>query len=123
MRWHVRAYCEKNGDYRDFVLSRFRGEPELMDDVSEHTREADVAWNTEVSVIIEPDSRLKAEQRAIVEADYGMREGQLKIDTRGALVQYVLQRYQLDPTKVHAKPTAQQIVLGNLEQLQPWFYK
>lgn len=43
MRWHVRAYCEKNGDYRDFVLSRFRGEPELMDDVSEHTREADVA--------------------------------------------------------------------------------
>ena len=32
MRWHVRAYCEKSRDYRDFVLSRFRGEPELMDD-------------------------------------------------------------------------------------------
>lgn len=31
MRWHVRAYCEKNRDYRDFVLSRFRGEPDLMD--------------------------------------------------------------------------------------------
>ncbi len=29
MRWHVRAYCEKNRDYRDFVLSRFRGEPDL----------------------------------------------------------------------------------------------
>lgn len=27
MRWHVRAYCEKNKDYRDFVLSRFRGVP------------------------------------------------------------------------------------------------
>jgi len=25
MRWHVRAYCEKNRDYRDFVLSRFGG--------------------------------------------------------------------------------------------------
>ncbi len=25
MRWHVRAYCEKNGQYRDFVLSRLRG--------------------------------------------------------------------------------------------------
>jgi predicted DNA-binding transcriptional regulator YafY len=31
MRWHVRAYCEKNREYRDFVLSRFRGEPDLMD--------------------------------------------------------------------------------------------
>ncbi|MEL0169877.1 MAG: WYL domain-containing protein [Pseudomonadaceae bacterium] len=123
MRWHVRAYCEKNGDYRDFVLSRFRGVPELMDDLSDNTREADTGWNTRVAVIIEPDSRLKAEQRAIVEADYGMIDGQLEIQTRGALAQYVLQRYQIDPTKVHTKPTAQQIVVGNLEQLQPWFYK
>jgi predicted DNA-binding transcriptional regulator YafY len=28
MRWHVRAYCEKNRMYRDFVLSPLRGEPE-----------------------------------------------------------------------------------------------
>ena len=25
-RWHVRGYCEKSQDYRDLVLSRFRGE-------------------------------------------------------------------------------------------------
>ena len=37
MRWHVRAYCEKNRDYRDFVLSRFRDMPELMDDETENT--------------------------------------------------------------------------------------
>tara|TARA_R110001599_G_scaffold215475_1_gene413664 strand:+ start:47 stop:268 length:222 start_codon:yes stop_codon:yes gene_type:complete len=73
-------------------------------------------------VIIEPDSRLKPEQRAIVEADYGMLEGQLKIDTPGALVQYVLQRYQIDPTKVHAKPTAWQIVAANLDHFQQWLY-
>ena len=30
-RWHVRAWCEKNQDFRDFVLSRFRGEADLMD--------------------------------------------------------------------------------------------
>jgi hypothetical protein len=29
----------------------------------------------------------------------------------------VLQRYQIDPTKVHAKATAQQIVMVNLDQL------
>lgn len=122
MRWHVRAYCEKNRDYRDFVLSRFRGEPDLMDAPSEHTRALDKGWNTPLTVVIAPDSRLKPEQRAIIEADYGMRDGQLVMKTRGALVQYVLQRYQIDPTKVHAKATAQQIVVTNLDELQPWLY-
>ncbi|MBO3776642.1 helix-turn-helix transcriptional regulator [Pseudomonas aeruginosa] len=123
IRWHVRAYCEKNRDYRDFVLSRFRGIPELMDDQSEHPREDDLGWNTLVPVIIEPDSRLKPEQRSIIEADYGMQDGQLVIEVRGALVQYVLQRYQIDPTKLHTKATAQQIVAANLDELQPWLYR
>jgi predicted DNA-binding transcriptional regulator YafY len=122
MRWHVRAYCEKNRDYRDFVLSRFRGTPELMDDPTDHGRESDPGWSTSLPVIIEPDSRLKPEQRTIIEADYGMQDGRLVIETRGALVQYVLQRYQIDPTKVHAKATAQQIVVTNLDELQPWLY-
>ncbi|MEX5449883.1 WYL domain-containing protein [Stutzerimonas stutzeri] len=122
MRWHVRAYCERNADYRDFVLSRFRGVPELMDDESINTRDDDLGWNTRVQVIIEPDSRLKPEQQAIIETDYGMQDGQLIIETRGALVQYVLQRYQIDPTKVHAKASAQQIVVANLDDLQRWLY-
>lgn len=122
MRWHVRAYCEKNGEYRDFVLSRFRGTPELMDEPSEHSRELDAGWNASITVILEPDSRLKPEQREILAADYGMQNGQLVIRTRGALVQYVLQRYQIDTTKVHTKPSAQQLVVSNLEELQPWLY-
>ncbi|PAO91101.1 WYL domain-containing protein [Stutzerimonas stutzeri] len=122
MRWHVRAYCEKNRDYRDFVLSRFRGVPELMDDESINTRDDDLGWNTRVQVIIEPDSRLKPEQQAIIETDYGMQDGKLIIETRGALVHYVLQRYQIDPAKVHAKATAQQIVVANLDELQRWLY-
>ncbi|HTO19709.1 MAG TPA: WYL domain-containing protein [Pseudomonas sp.] len=122
MRWHVRAYCERNRDYRDFVLSRLRGTPELLDLRSEHGRDGDTGWNAEVQVIIEPDSRLKPEQRAIIEHDFGMRGGRLVIDTRGALVQYVLQRYHIDPTKVHTKAEAQQIVVANLDALREWLY-
>ncbi|WHV79595.1 helix-turn-helix transcriptional regulator [Pseudomonas aeruginosa] len=122
MRWHVRAFCEKNRDYRDFVLSRFRGEPDVLD-VSEHVREQDAGWCTEVTVIIEPDPRLKQEQKAIVAQDYGMQQGQLLISSRGALVQYVLQRYQIDPNKIQAKAAAQQIVVANLEELQQWIYQ
>jgi hypothetical protein len=38
-------------------------------------------------------------------------------------VQYVLQRYQIDPNKVHAKATAQQIVVANLDELKQWLYQ
>jgi predicted DNA-binding transcriptional regulator YafY len=122
MRWHARAYCEKNGEYRDFVLSRLRGEPEVLD-TSEFSREADAGWNTLVDVIIEPDQRLKPEQRGIIEVDYGMLYGQLVVPSRGALVQYVLQRFQIDPNKVQAKAAAQQIVVANLDELGQWLYK
>ncbi|MEN0106819.1 MAG: WYL domain-containing protein [Pseudomonas sp.] len=121
MRWHVRAYCEKNRDYRDFVLSRLRGEPDVLD-ISEHGIEADAGWAAQVDVIIVPDSRLSAEQKAIIEVDYGMHEGQLRVASRGALVQYVLQRYQIDATKVQSKASAQQIVVANIDALQPWLY-
>ncbi|OZY62364.1 WYL domain-containing protein [Pseudomonas fragi] len=121
MRWHVRAYCEKNNQYRDFVLSRLRGHPEL-DGNSENGIDGDEVWNNEVTVIIEPDSRLTAAQKAIIEADFGMQNGQLLIPTRRALVKYVLQRYQIDPTKMEPRPEAQQIVVKNLTELEPWLY-
>ena len=121
MRWHVRAYCEKNNQYRDFVLSRLRGQPEL-DGKSENGIDGDEVWNTEVTVIIEPDSRLTDAQKAIIEADFGMQNGKLLIPTRRALVKYVLQRYQIDPTKMEPRPEAQQIVVKNLPELEPWLY-
>ncbi|MGZ7265383.1 helix-turn-helix transcriptional regulator, partial [Streptococcus pyogenes] len=31
LRWHVRAYCEYARDYRDFVLSRIHGIPDIND--------------------------------------------------------------------------------------------
>ncbi len=121
MRWHVRAYCEKNRAYRDFVLSRLRGTPDVLD-LSEFSREADTGWNTQMDVIIEPDQRLSAEQKNIIEIDYGMQNGQLIVPSRGALVQYVLQRFQIDANKVESKASAQQIVVANLDDLQPWLY-
>ncbi|WP_430318210.1 helix-turn-helix transcriptional regulator [Pseudomonas nitroreducens] len=122
IRWHVRAYCEKNRDYRDFVLSRFRGDPDVLD-TSVNGRDEDAGWVTEVPVIIEPDPRLKPEQRAIIEQDYGMQAGRLEIPSRGALVQYVLQRYQIDPNKIQTKAAAQQIIAANLEDLRRWIYQ
>ena len=65
LRWHVRAYCEKNRDFRDFVLSRFRGINDIEGDAAMR-REDDVRWNSMVNIILVPDSRLTDYQKAII---------------------------------------------------------
>jgi predicted DNA-binding transcriptional regulator YafY len=121
LRWHVRAWCEKNQGYRDFVLSRFRGEPEPMD-LSTHDGGDDHGWHTRVPLRLVPDPRLDAAQRAVVEADYGMTGGELVIETRGCLLPYVLQRLQLRPGETRSNPAAQQIAIGNRELIDPWLF-
>jgi predicted DNA-binding transcriptional regulator YafY len=121
MRWHLRAYCEKRKAFVDFVLSRFRGLPDIIDD-SPYSVDDDIAWNTLVKIRIKPDSRLNKAQQHIIATDYGMYRNQLVIDTRASLVPYALKILQIDPNKVEAKPEAQQIVIDNLDDLKVWLY-
>jgi predicted DNA-binding transcriptional regulator YafY len=119
MRWHVRAYCEKNKAFRDFVLSRFRGQVDVLGE-SEFSSTDDLGWNAKVDIIIEPDRRLNAAQQEIIRHDFGMKNGRLVITSRGALVKYVLQQYLLDPNNVRAKASVQQISVANLDDLSVW---
>jgi predicted DNA-binding transcriptional regulator YafY len=121
LRWHVRAWCERNGDYRDFVLSRFRGEPEMMDK-SKNTVDDDKAWNTKVTIKLKPDTRLNPEQKAVIARDYAMKNGLLKIETRGALLQYALQQLGIDENVLQGKPSSQQIIISNFQDVQPWLF-
>jgi len=117
LRWHVRAYCEKNRAYRDFVLSRFRA-INGIEGPSTNLKDQDSRWNTEVSIVLKPDQRLSSYQRAIVEHDYGMVDGVHIVKTRSALVPYLIQQLNLDLSKLEIKPEAQQIVVDNLEEVK-----
>jgi predicted DNA-binding transcriptional regulator YafY len=121
LRWHVRAWCEKNLEYRDFVLSRFRDIPEIMDD-SEHGVAGDTEWNTTITIRIVPDPRLRRDQRDVVEADYGMENGALEVNTRGKLVPYALKLLHIDPKEELSDPTAQQIIVENRAEVLPWLF-
>jgi predicted DNA-binding transcriptional regulator YafY len=121
VRWHVRAWCEKNQQYRDFVLSRFRGIPDLMEP-SVHGKQDDKGWNRQVTIKIKPDTRLNPEQRAVIARDYGMKSNVLSISTRGALVHYALKQLQIDDKVLQGKPSAQQIVISNFREIEPWLF-
>ncbi|MGK0441096.1 MAG: putative DNA-binding transcriptional regulator YafY [Pseudohongiellaceae bacterium] len=121
VRWHVRAYCEKNRDFRDFVLSCFRGQAEILDKALVSASE-DVLWHQAVSINIKPDPRLTSQQRKIIAEDYGMKRGLLKIKTRATLVEYTLQALNIDPRKIEQKPEAQQIIISNLKEIERYLF-
>lgn len=122
MRWHVRAFCEKNQGYRDFVLTRFYDEPERVG-ISKQSPKNDSAWHARVNVCIVPDQRLSAEQQQIVANDYGMTDNSLLIQVRGALVQYLLQMMRIDMNVIAADPRAQQVTIQNMDAVKQWLFK
>ena len=119
LRWHVRGWCEKNQDYRDFVLSRFRGKPEILD-ASEHTADHDADWQLRVEVVIAPDPRLTAQQQEVVAHDFDMRDHRLTLRTRARLLPYLIKLLQIELNPEDRHPRAQQVIILNQKELTPW---
>lgn len=111
-RWHVRAWCDENDDFRDFVISRVQ---EVMESrPSKTSGETDVWWNTFVDVIVVPRAGLTEGQRLAIEADFGMIDGRLVVRIRKALAFYLLRQMQLDRASDQL-PAAQPLELLNRE--------
>jgi predicted DNA-binding transcriptional regulator YafY len=121
LRWHVRGYCEKSQAYRDLVISRFKGEAELLD-TSTYPSCNDNAWQTFINIILEPDHRLTAAKKAVLMNDYQLNNGQLVIHTRAALASYVLHEMQINTKMLDGTPEAQQWVLVNQNDIKQWLF-
>ena len=93
-RWHVRAWCHENADFRDFVLSRVQRVIGVRPSAADSTKDED--WHARVDVIVRPRAELSDGQRAAIETDYGMKRGRLVLNCRKALAFYVLRQLQLD---------------------------
>lgn len=120
-RWQVRAWSEEHKQYRDFVLSRLRGTPKVMSERNRHSVHQDIDWNRIVTVELKPDRRLTPDQQAIIASDYGMSDGRLRLETRAALVRYLLALVGIRPYKADPDPLVQQLELANADALAPWF--
>ncbi len=110
LRAHVRAYCYKNSEFRDFIIGRFRTFPEIEDKIIDAAKpHHDHKWNTNVAVVICVDPSLSKAQKLNLEMEYEMTDGQRIIDTPIALLPYVMKRLRLDG-RLHT-PEAQQIII------------
>lgn len=118
MRWHARAFSDSHQEFRDFVLARvlyaeFAGFAEA--DVS-----GDVAWQTFVQVKMGAHPGLSDAQKEAVEFDYGMFNGVLEHQVRGALLPYFLRTMRIGPDDLTREAMVQQMVLLNREDLSAY---
>jgi hypothetical protein len=82
----------------------------------------DRAWNTVVSVKIKPHPALPDGQKRAIELDYGMKNGSTTIESKQALLFYLLRRLRLEKEN-DAMPHEQQIVLENRAEVESFLPK
>jgi hypothetical protein len=99
LRWHVRGFDRKHGEFRDFVLTRIKAAVVLEDSrLSETELETqDRQWNRFVELELVPHPRI--EHSEAIELDYGMTEGVMKVEIRAATAGYMLRLWNVDCSK------------------------
>lgn len=115
-RWHARAWCHKNGAFRDFVLARYLE----IGERTPHTfdTQLDLEWQREVTLRIGSHPKLGEGRRRVIELDYGMDDGVLEVRTRLSLRYYLERNLCLDDdASKNLSPTRVQIALLNRDEL------
>ena len=102
LRWHVRGFDRKHGEFRDFVLTRIKAAGVLEDSIlSEAELETqDRQWNRFVELELVPHPRI--EHSEAIELDYGMKGGVLKVEIRAATAGYLLRQWHVDCSTEHS---------------------
>ena len=101
LRWHVRAFDRKSGEFRDFVFTRMESTELLDGNPAKHELPAqDIQWNriVELDIVPHPDRP----HPDITERDYGMVDGVLHLKLRAAMAGYVLRQWQVDCSADHS---------------------
>jgi len=80
----------------------------------------DAAWQTFVPVKMRAHPGLSDAQKEAVEFDYGMINGVLEHQVRGALLPYFLRTMRIGPDDLTRDAIVQQIVLLNREDLREY---
>lgn len=119
LRWHMRAWCHTREIFRDFAIGRLEvlGAAASVPAIDPHT---DKGWETTVVVVLVPNPGLSAKQRECVIYDYGMENGQLRLECQKAMLFYTLRHLNLEPPTTVNDPARQHVVIQNVDDVIRW---
>ena len=95
LRWHVRAFDRKSGEFRDFVVTRIEA-PILLDEEPKANErpDNDIQWTRIVELDLVPHPRF--ERPEVIKMDYGMVGGSIRMRVRAAVAGYMLLRWSVE---------------------------
>lgn len=118
LRWHVRGFNRKHGEFRDFVLTRIKAAVVLDDSTLSETEleTQDRQLNRFVELELVPHPRIQHSEA--IELDYGMVNGVMKVEVRAAVAGYLLRRWNVDCSLDHSQVGREyQLYLRNAQAL------
>lgn len=117
-RWHVRAFCHIDRQFKDFLLPRVLKIRSTED--APVGPERDTIWNEMMTIVLKPNPRLSPEQRRAIAQDYCMKNDRLHMPVRLALLYYVVRRLNLDVDNEAPETPAKErhVVLANADEVR-----
>lgn len=118
LRWHVRAFDRKHGEFRDFVLTRVKtGTLVENSECSDHEHQnQDRQWQRFVELELIPHPNIKHKEAILL--DYGMANGCIMVEVRAALAGYLLREWHVDCSPSHElDPMTHHLALRNFGAL------
>ncbi len=101
LRWHVRAFDRKSGEFRDFVVTRIEAPTLVDEDPRANERPGnDIQWTRIVELDLVPHPRLARPE--VIKMDYGMIDGSIRMRVRAAVAGYMLRRWSVDASPDHS---------------------
>ncbi|MBF6986737.1 WYL domain-containing protein [Cupriavidus sp. IK-TO18] len=101
LRWQVRAFDRKTGEFRDFVITRIEV-PKMLDEEAQANErpDNDIQWTriVEIELVPHPDQP----RPEVTARDYNFTGGMLALKLRAATAGYMLRRWSVDCSPDHS---------------------
>lgn len=120
-RWHVRAYCELNKQFRDYTLGRI-SHSVLLDQPAGSLIGDDKDWATEVPVRLIAHPGLSQEQQAVICFEYFKDTSSRTTTCRVPLVNYYIQDVRAAIDIETQRPPEYQLAIGNVKEIKKWLF-
>ncbi len=115
-RWHVRAWCVKRQDFRDFTLGRIRSVESVLERFPLGI-EKDEGWETLVELELQAHRKLLPEQQQVVRNEFFSGKRSRSLSVRACLAQYVIQDLRATTEPEQQLPPEYQVEVANSGQL------
>lgn len=121
-RWHVRAWCAKRNEFRDFTLGRIKSSVPL-EEATPYSVADDKAWNQIIQVRLVAHRGLSADQQLVVRNEYFQGTMARRLSVRACLAQYVIQDLRVATNPEREVPPDFQMEVTNMAEVARWLFR